>query len=123
MDTPREKTTVVMQKPQADLYAVDADKKDQEKTTVEEIKVSGEGLRAKLKELMHQGNIRRIIIKNEAGHTLLEIPMMAGVVGGVAGLFLFPEILAIGVIASMFAHLTLVIERHESVSESDRDPD
>lgn len=82
-----------------------------ETVVVEEFKVSGDALVAKIKELIHQGNIRRIFIKNEEGHTLIEIPMTVGVVSGVISAALFPVVAAIGVIGVMVAHLTVVVER------------
>lgn len=59
------------------------------------------------KELVHQGNIRRITIKNEAGDELLEIPLTVGVVGAV----LLPVWVAVGAIAALAANYTLKIER------------
>lgn len=53
-----------------------------EKVWYEEFKVEGEKLLSKSKELIHEGNIRRLIIKNEKGKTLLEVPLTIGVVGG-----------------------------------------
>ena len=72
-----------------------------------EFKVQGDGLVAKLKELVRQGNIRRIIIKNEDGKTLIEIPMTVGVVGAI----LLPVWAAIGAIAAIAADLTIVVEK------------
>lgn len=83
----------------------------QEDVRVEEFKISGDALVARIKELIHQGNIRRIILKTEEGNTLIEIPMTVGVVGGVLSAALFPVIAAIGVIGAMVAHLTVVIEK------------
>lgn len=83
----------------------------EEKVTVEEYKISGNDLVAKVKELIHQGNIRRIIIKNEEGRTLVEIPMTVGVVGGVLGAAMFPVVAAVGAIGALVAHLTVAIER------------
>ncbi len=85
-----------------------------EKVTLEELKISGDALVAKVKELIHQGNIRRLIIKNDEGQTLIEIPMTVGVIGGVISAVIFPVIAAVGVIGAMVAHLTLVIERQET---------
>ena len=76
-------------------------------TLTEEQQVSGDGLLAKIKELVHQGNIRRITIKNEAGDELLEIPLTFGVVGAV----LLPVWAAVGAIAALAANYTLKIER------------
>ncbi len=78
---------------------------------VEEFKISGNELVEKVKELIHEGNIRRIIIKTQEGNTLIEIPLTVGVVGGVVSAALFPVVAALGVIGALVAHLTLVIEK------------
>ena len=75
----------------------------------EEYQVSGEGLVAKVKELVHEGNIRRIIIKNEEGETLIEVPLTLGVVGAV----LLPVWAAIGSIAALVASCTIIVEKTE----------
>ena len=75
----------------------------------EEFEVSGEKLVAKLKELLRQGNIRRITIKNDEGKTLIEIPLTIGVVGAV----LLPVWAAIGAIAALVPKCTILIERVE----------
>lgn len=75
----------------------------------EEHKVSGEGLVARVKELIHQGNIRRIIVKNDKGHTIFEIPLTFGVVGAA----LMPVLVALGSIAALAAEYTLVVEKRE----------
>ncbi len=75
----------------------------------EEFHVDGDRLVAKVKELVHQGNIRRITIKNEAGETLVEIPLTLGVAGAV----LLPVWAAIGAIAALVANLTIVVEKVE----------
>ena len=73
----------------------------------EEHKVSGDGLLAKIKELVHQGNIRRITIKNDEGKRLLEIPLTIGVAGAV----LLPVWVAIGAVAALAADYTIEVER------------
>lgn len=73
----------------------------------EEHKVSGEGLVARVKELVHQGNIRRIIVKNDKGATLFEIPLTFGLVGAA----LMPVLVALGSIAALAAEYTLVVEK------------
>ena len=90
-----------------------------EKVTLEELKISGDALVAKVKELIHQGNIRRLIIKNDEGQTLIEIPMTVGVIGGVISAVFFPVIAAVGVIGAMVAHLTIVIERQEAAATNE----
>lgn len=73
----------------------------------EEYSVTGEGVVAKVKELVHEGNIRRMIIKNEEGRTLLEVPLTLGVVGAI----LVPTWAAIGAIAALVTNCTIVVER------------
>jgi hypothetical protein len=75
----------------------------------EEFQVSGEVVVAKIREILHAGNVRRIIIKNEAGQTLIEIPLTLGVVGAV----LLPVWAAIGAIAALAANLRIVVEKVE----------
>lgn len=86
---------------------------NQQKVSVEEVKINGDDLVAKVKELIHEGNIRRIIIKNEEGRILVEVPLTVGVVGGVIGAALFPVIAAVGAIGALVAHMTIIIERTE----------
>lgn len=73
----------------------------------DEFTVSGDAVVAKIKELLHEGNIRRISIKNEEGRTLIEIPLTLGVIGTV----LLPVWAAIGAIAALAARLTISVER------------
>lgn len=73
----------------------------------EEFKVTGEMLLTRVKELVHEGNVRRIVIKNEEGHVLVEFPLTAGVIGAI----LLPVWAAIGAIAALAADLTIVVER------------
>ena len=75
--------------------------------TKEEFKINGEELLAKVKELIHEGNIRRITIKNESGETVIEIPLTLGVVGAV----LAPMLAAVGAIAALVAKCTIVVEK------------
>lgn len=73
----------------------------------EEFTVSGDAVVSKIKELLHEGNIRRLTIKNEEGRTLIEIPLTIGVIGTV----LLPVWAAIGAIAALAARLTISVER------------
>jgi hypothetical protein len=75
----------------------------------EEFRVNGEQLLAKVKELLHEGNIRRIIIKDRDGKTLIELPMTVGVVG----LVLAPTLAAVGAIAALVSEATVVVEKVE----------
>jgi hypothetical protein len=77
------------------------------KTTKEEFKVNGEDLLRKVKELINEGNVRRIIIKNKEGKNLIELPLTIGVVGAV----LAPILAAVGAIAALVTECTIVVER------------
>lgn len=79
----------------------------EEEVETEEHQVKGDSLLSKIKELVHQGNIRRIIIKNDEGKTLIEIPLTIGVVG----IALAPVWAALGAIAALAADLTVVVEK------------
>jgi hypothetical protein len=81
----------------------------EEKVRTEEFQVSGDALIAKLKELVHEGNIRRIIIKNEEGRILIDIPLTIGVVGALVA----PQLAAVGAIAALLTHGTIVVEKLE----------
>lgn len=75
----------------------------------EEFKVTGEQLLAKLKELLHEGNIRRVIIKDKDGKVLIEFPLTLGVVGVV----LAPTLAAVGAIAALVTEATLIVEKEQ----------
>jgi hypothetical protein len=80
-----------------------------EQTRTEEFRVDGEKLVAKIKELIHEGNIRRVIIKDKDGKTMMEIPVTFGVVGAL----LAPQLAAIGAIAALLTEATIVVEKSE----------
>jgi hypothetical protein len=81
-----------------------------------EFKVRGEELLRKVKEIVHEGNARRIIIKDEKGDTYVEIPLTIGVVGA---LFL-PVLAALGAMAALASNFTLQVVRR--VDEEPKDP-
>ena len=81
-----------------------------EKVRTEEFRVDGEKLITKIREVIHEGNIRRIIIKDKEGKIVMEIPMTFGVVG----VLLAPQLAAIGAIAALLTEATVVIERAEA---------
>ncbi|MGA3188803.1 MAG: DUF4342 domain-containing protein [Bryobacteraceae bacterium] len=74
---------------------------------VEEVHVMGANLVEKVKELIHEGNVQRIIIKNEQGITLVEIPVTLAAIGVVAA----PVLAAVGAIAGVVTKCTVVVER------------
>ena len=73
----------------------------------EEFRVTGDELIAKIKELIHAGNIRRIIIKDRDGKTMIEFPLTFGVVGAV----LAPTLAAVGAVAALLSEATIVVEK------------
>ncbi len=79
------------------------------KVTREEYTVSGSNLVDRIRELLHEGNVTRIIIKDEKDKVLLEIPATVGVVGVV----LAPWLMALGVIAALATKCRIVVERRE----------
>lgn len=81
----------------------------EEKVRTEEFSVNGEDLIAKIKEIIHEGKIRRIIIKKKDGATVMEIPMTLGVVGALIA----PQLAAIGAIAALVTEATVVVEKAE----------
>ena len=74
------------------------------------VRVRGEELLGKVRELVHEGNTRRIIVIGDDGTTLLEIPLTAGIVGTVMA----PALVAVGAIAALATNYTLLIEAHPS---------
>lgn len=77
------------------------------KTKKEEFKVKGEELIQKVKDLIHEGNIRKIIIQNEKGATVVEIPLTVGAVGAI----LAPALAAVGTIAALINKCTIIVEK------------
>jgi len=82
---------------------------DEDPSRRERYKVSGDQLLSKVKELIREGNVRRITIRNEEGRVLLEIPLSVGVFGTL----LAPPFAAIGAMAALVASCSIEVERHE----------
>ena len=81
----------------------------QDRTRTEEFKVDGGKVLDTIKDLIHQGNIRRIILKNEAGKTFIEIPLTLGLVGAA----LLPVFAAVGALAAVVTRMVIVVEKAE----------
>lgn len=79
------------------------------KKATEEFTLNGEEVLAKVKSLINEGNIRRLIIKDDEGKTLVEFPLTIGVVG----VLLAPMFAAIGAITALVTKCTIVVERRE----------
>ena len=83
--------------------------RDQQADGRERYKVAGERVVEKLKELLHEGNVQHVVIKNDEGKTLLEIPVTIGV----AGALLAPVWAAVGAMAAVVTNCTIEIERQD----------
>jgi len=79
------------------------------KITREEFSVSSDDLIERVKQLLHEGNVTRVIVKDDKGKTMLEIPATVGVIG----VFLAPWLAALGVIAALATNCRIVVERRE----------
>jgi hypothetical protein len=75
----------------------------------EEFKIDGHELIAKVKQLIREGNARRIIIKDESGKSLIEIPLTIGAIGAV----LVPVFAAVGAVAALVTKCTIVVEKND----------
>ena len=73
----------------------------------EEFKVSADDLVKTVKQLIHEGNVRRIIVKDEKGKVLLDIPVTIGVVGTIIA----PWLAALGVIGALITNCTIIVEQ------------
>jgi len=77
------------------------------RTRTEELSINGEKLVSTVKEIIRQGNVRRVSVRNKDGVTLIEIPLTLGVVGAL----LLPTVAALGAIAALVTQCTIVVER------------
>jgi len=75
----------------------------------EEFRVKGEELVEKVKQLIHEGNVRRLIIKDEEGKVYLEIPVTFGLIGALIA----PMLAAVGAVAAMVANLKIEVVRND----------
>ncbi len=80
---------------------------DEKKSFTEEFKVTGDKLLSRIKELLHEGNIRHVTIMNDDGRTLIEFPLTFGVVG----VLLAPTAAAIGALAALVTNCTIVVKK------------
>lgn len=80
---------------------------------VQEFTLNGDEVVAKVKELIHEGNIRRLTIKNEEGRTMLEVPLTLGLIGAA----LLPVLAAIGAAAALATRCTIVVEREPGTAD------
>jgi len=84
----------------------------------EQIKVAGSDLVERIKQLIHEGNVRRVVVKDEHGHTFMEIPVTVAALGAIAA----PVLAAAGAIAGMVAKFTVEVERTRSETPNTSGP-
>ncbi|MBD3370204.1 DUF4342 domain-containing protein [Candidatus Fermentibacteria bacterium] len=87
----------------------------EQKTRKEEFKLDGSELVDKVKEYVHKGSIRRIVIKNPGGKVLIDIPLTVGVLGTVIA----PQLAALSAFAALVTRCTVVLEKIEEEPPSD----
>ncbi len=102
--------TPVVETPQTDAGQNQSEGK-KERTWTEEIEVTGAELVERIKKLIADGNVRRLIIRNEKGESLLEVPLTAGVVVGGVFAIAFPVLAAIGALAALLVNVKLEVVR------------
>jgi hypothetical protein len=83
--------------------------KDEAKVVVKDVKVMAEDLVKTVRDLIHQGNVRRITVKDKSGQVIAIFPLAAGV----ASLLLAPALAAVGALAAVVAEFTLTVEKTE----------
>jgi hypothetical protein len=84
---------------------------NQQKPRTEEFTINGEELVGKIRELVQEGNVRRVSIRTEDGRTLIEVPLTTGGAIAVAAMILAPVWAALGALAALAARVTIVVER------------
>jgi hypothetical protein len=85
------------------------EEKKEGKTKYEEFRLNGGEILNKVKEIIHQGTVRRIILKDENGKTFMELPLTVGVVGAIVA----PILAAVGAVAALASNLTIIVEKIE----------
>ncbi len=84
----------------------------------EQFRVSSKELAAKVRELIHQGNVRRIIVRDDHGHTFMEIPLTVAAIGAIAA----PVLAAVAAIATLVSNFEIVVERAAPVGNQPQSP-
>lgn len=88
-----------------------------EQVRTEEFEINGDQVVDKVKELLHEGNIRRISLQTDSGSTLFEVPLTIGLAGVVAGVVLAPMLAAIGALAAIVTRMKVRVERVEEQTD------
>ncbi len=91
--------------------------KNEKPEWVEEIEVAGTDLVGRVKELVEQGNVRRLIIRNANNDVLIEVPLTPAVVVGGVATIINPILAALGALAALIAKLKIEVVRIDSIDE------
>ena len=83
----------------------------------EEFKVKGKDLLNKIKEIIHEGNIRNITVKDESGKVLVKLPLTLGVIGALIA----PMIIAVGTVGLLIGNYIITVERKEEKKDNEAD--
>lgn len=92
---------------------------EESRTSKKEYKVSSENIMKTVKKLLHEGNVRRIIIKHKK-RTIMEIPLTVGAAVGAVAIIAVPLLAAVGAIAAMVSEVTLIVEKDAPAHKSKR---
>ncbi len=76
-----------------------------------EYQVAGDDLISRVREIIREGNARRLFLKKEDGETIVEVPLSAGVTVTAIGAMMAPALVAVGAVAAMFTSVTVGVER------------
>ena len=90
---------------------VDHTTEEEEPTFTEHIEIAGSELVERTKEIIEEGNVRRLIIRNQEDEVLLEVPLTAGVVVGGAVTIVAPVLAALGALAALLTHVKIEVVR------------
>lgn len=93
-------------------------KQNAEETRTEEFEISGDEVVAKIKELLHEGSVRRLIVQTNEGKTLFELPLSLGLAGAAAGVILAPVLTALGIAVAIMAKVKIRVQRSEEEASS-----
>ena len=100
---------------------VDRTTEEDEHTFTEQIEITGSELVERTKELIEEGNVRRLIIRNQEDEVLLEVPLTAGVVVGGAVTIVAPVLAALGALAALLTHVKIeVVRARKDESDGER---
>src|SRR5215207_4753102 len=102
---------------------VDHATKEGERTFTEHIEIAASNLVDRTKELIEEGNVRRLIIRNQDDEVLMEVPLTAGVVVGGAITIVAPVLAALGALAALLTHVKIeVVRAREDETDVERRP-